>query len=157
MHGSRLLWVEVHTHIVEPCEYGAEMSDWPPAGSLQGKRKVWRRNCGGEDSTLPLTCKARTVDILHTMVRHEELLLPPHEHRSAVQRVLHGQVRLLELVLHMSERGEAGPVHHVLLFRCSPVARQEPVPAANYLGVKICRQLWPVVGEALDSQVPAQV
>ena len=91
------------------------------------------------------------------MIRDKELLLPTHKDRTAIERVLHRQVGLLELVLHMSERGEAGPVHHVLLFRCSPVARQEPVPAANYLGVKIRRQLWPVVGEALDSQVPAQV
>lgn len=158
MHSTRLLRVEIHAYIIEPCEYGAVMSDWPPGVRLRGGGYYRSRHAAaGKFGTLSLTCKACTVDILHTMVRNQELLLPPHEHRSAVQRVLHGQVRLLELVLHMPESGETGPVHHILLFRCTPVARQEPIPAANYLGVKVGRQLRPVVCEALDSQVPAQV
>ena len=103
-----------------------------------------------------LTCKARAIDVLHTVVRDEELLLPAHKHCAAIERILHRQVRLLELVLDVPERGEPRPVHHILLLVCSPVPRQETIPAANNLGVEVGRQFGPVVGKTTDAQVPAQ-
>lgn len=103
------------------------------------------------------TCKARTIDVLNPVVRDEELLLPTHEDSSAIEGVLHRQVWLLELVLHMSEGGEPGPVHHVLLLVRSPVARQEAISASNDLGVKVGRELRPVVRQPADAEVATQV
>ena len=91
------------------------------------------------------------------MIRNKELLLPTHKDRTAIERVLHRQVGLLELVLHMAEGGESRPVDHILLLSCAPIPRQEPVATSNYLGVKVGRKLWPVVCQAADSEVAAQV
>ena len=102
------------------------------------------------------TRKASTIDVLHTMVGNQELLLPAHEDRTAAERVRHGQQRLLQLRSHMTERGETGPVHHVLRLRSAPIAREEAIPAPNNLGVEVGRQFGPVVGKTTDAQVPAQ-
>lgn len=106
---------------------------------------------------MSLTGKAGTVDVLHAVVGHKELLLPPHEHRSAIEGVLHGQMRLLQLALHMPKCREPSPVNHVLLLGRAPIACQEPIPTPNDLSVKVRRQFWPVVCQAADPEVPAQV
>ena len=103
------------------------------------------------------TCKAGTVDILHTMVRHQEFLLPAHEHRPTMQRVGHGEMRLLEIIPHMSECRKPCPMDHVLLLRCAPVEGQKAITTPNYLGVEVGGELGPVIGETADAQVPAQV
>ena len=106
---------------------------------------------------MSLTGKASTVDVLHTVVGDQELLLPAHEDRPSVERVGHRHLRLLELVPDVAEGREPRPVHHVLLLGRAPIARQEPVPTPNDLGVEVRRELGPVVGEAADAQVPAEV
>lgn len=106
---------------------------------------------------MSLTRETGTVDVLHTVVRDEELLLPAHEHSPAVESVFHRQMRLVKLVLDMSERREPPPVNHVLRLGRAPVARQETIPTANDLGVKVRRKLWPVVCESTNAEVPAQV
>lgn len=103
------------------------------------------------------TCKARAVDVLDPMVWDEELLLPTHEHCTTAEGILHCQVRLLELILHMSEGGESGPVHHVFLLVRSPVACQKAIPASNDFSVKVRCELRPVIRQAADSKVAAQV
>lgn len=147
-HGACLLRVEVYANIVE--SYTCAISC---ACMAHGDPK----ECDWAIVMMSLTGKTSTVDVLNTMVGYKELLFPPHEHRSAIEGILHGQMRLLELVLHMPESGEPRPMNHILLFRRAPVARQEPIPTANYLSVKVGRELWPVVCEAPDPEVPAQV
>ena len=102
------------------------------------------------------TCKACTADVLHAVVWDEEFLLPAHEHGASV-RVLHGHMWFLQLVPDVPERGEAGPVHQVLLLRRTPLASQETVPTANDLGVKVRRELGPVVCEPPNAQVTTQM
>ena len=106
---------------------------------------------------ISLTCETCPVDILHPVVGDKELFLPPHEDRSSVQGVLHRQMRLIQLILDMSERGEPSPVHHVLLLGRSPIARQEAIATSNDLRVKVRRELWPVVRQAADPEVATQV
>ena len=108
-----------------------------------------------DESVWPLTSKARAVDILHTVIRDKELLLPTHEDRAAVERILHRQVGLLELVLDVAERRESRPMHHVLLLIRPPVPRQETVPTADDLRIEICRQLGPVIRQATNPEVSA--
>lgn len=104
---------------------------------------------------MSLTSKACTVDILDTVVWNKELLLPPHEHCTAIEGVLHSQVGLLELVLDVPESRESRPVDHILLLRSAPIAGQESISTANYLSVKVGRELWPVVCQTPDSEVSA--
>jgi hypothetical protein len=101
-----------------------------------------------------LTCKTRTADVLHAMVGHKELLLPPHEHSPSVS-IFHSQMRFLELVSDMSEGWETTPVNHVLLLCSAPASGEETVPAPDDLRVKERRELRPVVGQPADAEVPA--
>ena len=103
-----------------------------------------------------LTCKARTVDVLHAMVGHKELLLPPHEHSSPIG-VFHGQMGFLEFVADLAKSWETTPVDHVFLLRCAPAPGEEAIAAADDLCVKEGGELGPVVGESADAEVTAEV
>jgi hypothetical protein len=103
----------------------------------------------------PRTCKACTADILNTMIWNQKSFLPSHEHRPAVP-VLHGQQWLLELVLDMAKSRKSRPMHHVLLLGSAPVSGQKTIPTTDDLGVKISRELRPVVRETPDAEVATQ-
>ena len=90
------------------------------------------------------------------MVGDQKLFLPAHEDRAAVG-VLHREVGLLEVVAHVAEGREASPVDHVLLLCRAPVPGQEAVPAADDLCVEVGREFRPVVREAADSQIAAEM
>lgn len=110
------------------------MSDWPLSDYWRGEGST----CGRKDcQDLKLTCKARAVDVLYAMVGYEELLLPAHE--DCVDWCVSGKERALELVLDVSEGGEAAPVDHVFLVLCAPFAREESVAGSDDLGIEVGR------------------
>ena len=65
--------------------------------------------------------EARTVDLTHAMIWHQEFLFPAHEHVFAVCAVLVMEVRLLGLLCKRPPSGKASPVLHVLLVTGAPV------------------------------------
>lgn len=70
------------------------------------------------------------------MIRDQKLFLPPHENCTTIS-VTHRQVRLLQVVFHMSESRESLPVDHILLFIRTPILCQEPITAAYDLCIKV--------------------
>lgn len=101
------------------------------------------------------TCKAGTVDVLYSMIRHQEPLLPPHEYCAAVA-VGHREVRLLKFILHMLECIEPLPMHHIFRFIRTPVLRQEAISAPNNLRVEIRREFRPVICQPAYPQISAE-
>ena len=65
--------------------------------------------------------EARTVDLAHSMIWHQEFLFPAHEHIFAVCAVLVMEVWLLGLLCKRPPSGKASPVLHVLLVAGAPV------------------------------------
>lgn len=103
-----------------------------------------------------LTRETCTTDVLDSVIGHQKLLLPPHEDRPAIC-VLHGQMGFLQFMAHVPEGRKACPMNHIFLFRRAPIPGQEAIPATDDLRVEIGGQLWPVVREPSDAQVPAEV
>lgn len=66
--------------------------------------------------------KARPIDLPDPMIRHQELLLPAHEHILAVRAVLVVEVGLLGLFCEGPPGLEARPVLHVFFVAGAPVA-----------------------------------
>ena len=89
------------------------------------------------------------------MVGDKESFLPPHEHSPPIA-IRHGQMRSPQFVLDMPKCWEALPMNHVFLFVCSPLLGQKAIAAADYLCVKVGRQLGPVVGQSAYAEVPAE-
>ena len=79
--------------------------------------------------------KACTIDLAHTMIWHQELLLPAHEHVFAVCTVLIVEIRLLGLLRKRPPSREARPVLHVFFVASAPVlvARLKGIFRTNYL------------------------
>lgn len=65
--------------------------------------------------------EARTIDLAHSMIWHQEFLFPAHEHVFAVCAVLIMEVRFLGLLRKRPPCGEARPVLHVLFVAGAPV------------------------------------
>ena len=65
--------------------------------------------------------EARPVYLTHTMIWHQEFLLPAHEHVFAVCAVLIMEVGLLGLLRKRPPGREARPVLHVLFIAGAPV------------------------------------
>jgi len=99
--------------------------------------------------------KARTIDHSHAMVRNKEPFFPPHEDDTTIA-IFHGQIRPTKLTFEWTEGRETGPVGEVFLFVCAPVLGEETVPAANDLRVKVCGELWPILGQILDGEVTTE-
>lgn len=101
-------------------------------------------SCAAADESREFTCEACTVDIKNSVVGYQEPLLPSHEDGSAIT-VTHRQMRLPEFTLDMAECWEARPMNHVFVFISSPVLCQKAIPAADYFGIKVRGELWPIV------------
>lgn len=65
--------------------------------------------------------KTCAIDLAYTMVRHQELLFPTHEHVFPVRAILVVEVRLLRLFRQRPPSWEACPVLHVLLVAGTPI------------------------------------
>ena len=65
--------------------------------------------------------KTCAIDLAHTIIRHQELLLPSHEHVFTVRAILVVEVRLLRLFCQGSPSWKACPVLHVFLVAGTPV------------------------------------
>lgn len=102
-----------------------------------------------------LTCKAGTVDIMDSVVRNQKLFLPPHKNSPSVP-IIDRQPWSPSLVFDVAKGREAGPVNEILVFTGAPVLRQKAISTANDFGVKVSRELRPVVGEAADTQISAK-
>lgn len=138
--GRRVLWVKVHADVVEAC-HESSRSISTHASNMTKMR---------------LTCETGSADVLHAVVRNQKLLLPPHENGTSIG-ILHRQVGLLQFMANMTESRETSPVDHVFLLGRTPVPRQEAVFAADDLCVKVRRELGPVVCQATDAQIAAEV
>ena len=79
--------------------------------------------------------EACTIDLTHTMIWHQELLLPAHEHVFAVCAVLIMEVGLLGLLRKRPPSRKARPVLHVFFIASAPVlvAGLEGIFWTNYL------------------------
>lgn len=65
--------------------------------------------------------EARTINLAHAMIWHQEFLFPAHEHIFAVCAVLIMEVGLFGLLRKRPPRGEARPMLHVLFVAGAPV------------------------------------
>lgn len=93
--------------------------------------------------------EAGPVDGAHAVVRHEEVLLPPHEDVLALLRLRDDGVKALARLLAVwAEGGELGPVREVDLFVGAPpgVLGYEAVLGANDLAFEVGCQGGVIVG-----------
>ena len=65
--------------------------------------------------------KTCTIDLAHSVIWHQKLFLPAHEHILAVCAVLVMEVGLLSLLRKRSPSGKASPMLHVFLVASAPV------------------------------------
>ena len=65
--------------------------------------------------------EARTVDLAHSMIWHQEFLFPAHEHILAVCAVFIMEVRFFGLLRKRPPCVEARPVLHILFIAGAPV------------------------------------
>jgi hypothetical protein len=135
--GWNWLRIEVDTHIVETCK----------------RIKSSVRCCKAElmASTI-LTRKTCTINVLHTMIWHQEPLLPPHKDSTSIP-IVHRQIRPFELMFHMSESRKTLPMNHIFLLVCPPILGQKPIPTANYFCIEIRSELRPIICQAPDAKV----
>jgi hypothetical protein len=89
------------------------------------------------------------------MIWDQEPLLPPHKDHTAVS-IVKGQVRALCVVSDVLEGRKSRPVHQVLVLGRTPILSEEPITAANDLGVKIRREFWPVIRETSDPEIATE-
>ena len=94
--------------------------------------------------------EARAADGPHTVVRHEEVLLPSHEDVLALADVFVSEVRLLRLFGERPPSWEARPMLHVRLVRRSPgfVLGLKCVLGPDYLAFEERCEGWVVLSEA---------
>lgn len=102
-----------------------------------------------------ITSKTGAVNIMYSVVWDKESFFPPHEDCSPVS-ISHGQQGPLEIILDMTECGEARPMNHVLLLIRAPVLCNETIPTPNNLGVKVGCQFGPVFCEPTNAEVATE-
>ena len=97
--------------------------------------------------------EAGAADLPHPIIRHEELLLPPHEHVLPLRHVRIPKIRLPRRLGEGPEGREALPVLHVRLLRRAPtrVPCHETVLRADNLAVEVGRKRWVLGGQACGS------
>ena len=88
------------------------------------------------------------------MVGDQETFLPSHKHCAGI--AVHRQVWGFQLVLHMAEGREAGPMHHVTFLIGAPSPRQKAISTADDFGIKVSRELWPVICKPSDTEITAE-
>jgi hypothetical protein len=108
----------------------------------------------GNDANEGITCEARSINILHAVVGDQETLLPSHEHGAGI--AVHREVWGLQLVLHVAEGGEAGPMHHVAFLIGAPSPRQKAISTADDFGIKVRGELGPVICKPSDTEITAK-
>jgi len=106
------------------------------------------------DTNIIKACEARSINILHAVVGDQEALFPSHEHSARV--AVHRQVWGLELVLDMTEGGEAGPMYHVTLLIGTPPPGQKAISTADDFSIKISRELRPVICKPPDAEIATE-
>ncbi len=95
--------------------------------------------------------EARAVDRPNSVVRDQEVFLPPHEDVLPLIQVLdHCRPALFRLLEVRPEGGELVPVVEIDLLAGAPslVLGDEAVFRANDLALKVCRERGVVVGQA---------
>jgi len=102
-----------------------------------------------------LTSKAGTTDVLHPVVRNQELLLPSHEHRPSIP-IIDSHMRFLGLSFDVLECWESCPMDHVFMFRGTPILGQEPIPTSNDLSIEIGCEFRPIICQAPYPEVATQ-
>lgn len=102
-----------------------------------------------------LTSKTCTIDILYPVIRNQEPFLPPHEYRSTIS-IRHCQMWLSQLIPHMSKSRKARPVCPILRLSSPPILCQEPMSRTDNLGIEVCREFRPIIGQSTNAQIPAQ-
>jgi len=88
------------------------------------------------------------------VVGDQETFLPSHEHCAGI--AVHRQVWGFQLVLHMAEGREAGPMHHVTFLIGAPSPRQKAISTADDFGIKVSRELRPVICKPSDTEITAE-
>lgn len=88
-----------------------------------------------------------STNLTYSMIRHQELLFPAHEHVFAIRTILVMKIGLLRKFCKRPPGWKAGPVSHVLLIACTPVIMSslEGVLGSDNLAFKKCCQscvLW---------------
>lgn len=103
--------------------------------------------------------EAGAGDCSDSVVRDEEVFLPPHEHVLMLSKVTKCKISLLGLFSKWFPCWKPRPVMDIGLLVGSPflVARNEAVFSANHLALKESRQSRVIFSEALDTQVTAKV
>ena len=97
-----------------------------------------------------LTCETCPIDILYSVIRHQELLFPPHKNSPSVC-IFHRQMWFLEFVLDMTESRETGPMYPVLLLTSAPVSGQEAIPTTDDFRIKVGGKLGPIFRQTTDA------
>jgi len=106
------------------------------------------------DTDVIKACEARSIDVLHAVVGDQKTLLPSHEHGARI--AVHRQVWGFQLVLHMAEGREAGPMHHITFLIGAPSPRQKAISTADDFGIKVRGELGPVIRKPSDTEITAE-
>lgn len=113
------------------------------------------------DSTLALVeadivkaFKARAVDSAYTVIRYQEMFLPPHKYVLSLCQTLNVQVPLARLLLERTKSVELGPMLQINLISRTPVfvLREEGIFGANNLAFEIGSESWVVLGKSCSMQ-----
>lgn len=102
--------------------------------------------------------EARTRYGTNTVVRNQEMLLPPHKYMLSLGGVSNSDGAFACLFLKGAESGEFGPMAQIDLHISTPVVvlGEKTVLSSNNLAFEICGEGWMIFGQALNTQVSAK-
>jgi hypothetical protein len=89
------------------------------------------------------------------MIGNQEPLFPPHKDCTTIS-ILHGQIRSFGFMLDMFEGWKTGPMHKVFVLRGTPILGDETISTSNNLGIKICGEFWPVIGQTTNAKITTE-
>lgn len=103
--------------------------------------------------------EAGTGDRSNPVIRHEEILFPPHKNMFALRKVAVCKIGPLGLFRKRFPSRKSGPVVYVCLFVRTPffITSLKSVLGSNYFTFKESGQGRMILGEALNAQIAAQV
>lgn len=59
-------------------------------------------------------------------------------------------------MLDIFEGWKTGPMHKVLVLRGTPILGDETISTSNNLGIEICGEFWPVIGQTTNAKVTTE-
>jgi len=94
--------------------------------------------------------KARAANSSYTVIRYQEVFLPPHKYILSLCQTLNVNVPFTRLLLEWTKGIKLGPMLQINFISRPPVfvLCEERILGADNLAFEICSKSWVVLGEA---------